>query len=50
MGSAYSLKDFRKSVVEGQHPDGDELDTDMPHWQMNDQGLSDLFTFLKTIP
>jgi hypothetical protein len=46
----YSLDDFRKSVVDGQHPDGDGLDEDMPRWQVNDQDLSDLFDFIKTLP
>jgi mono/diheme cytochrome c family protein len=46
----YTLDDFRKAVVDGQHPDGDRLDNDMPRWQMSDQDLADLFAFLKTIP
>jgi cytochrome c oxidase subunit II len=46
----YILDDFRKSVVDGKHPDGDALDNDMPRWQMTDQDLADLFAFLKTIP
>jgi mono/diheme cytochrome c family protein len=46
----YSLDDFRKAVVDGQHPDGDKLDNDMPRWQMSDQDLADVFAFLKTIP
>ena len=46
----YTLDDFRKSVVDGQHPDGDELDQDMPRWQMSDQDLSDLLEFIKTLP
>ena len=45
----YTLEDFRKSVVDGQHPDGDSLDEDMPRWQMNDQDLADLFAFIKTL-
>jgi mono/diheme cytochrome c family protein len=46
----YTLDDFRKSVVDGQHPDGDRLDNDMPRWQISDRDLADLFAFLKTIP
>jgi mono/diheme cytochrome c family protein len=45
----YTLGDFRTAVVEGHHPDGDELSSDMPRWQMSDQDLADLFAFLKTI-
>ena len=46
----YSLEIFRASVVDGKHPDGDTLNTDMPRWQINDNDLADLLTFLKTIP
>ena len=46
----YNLEDFRKAVVDGEHPDGDKLDTEMPRWEMSEQDLDDLFAFLKTIP
>jgi mono/diheme cytochrome c family protein len=45
----YNLEDFRKAVVDGEHPDGDKLDADMPRWEMSEQDLADLFAFLKTI-
>lgn len=45
----YDLEDFRLAVVEGQHPDGEPLDKDMPRWQMGDEDLSDLFDFLNSI-
>lgn len=45
----YTLQDFRTAVIDGKHPDGDELSTEMPRWKMNDQDLADLFAFLKTI-
>jgi mono/diheme cytochrome c family protein len=48
--AGYTLEDFRRSVVLGQHPDGDQLDQDMPRWQLSDQDLSDLFEFIKTLP
>jgi hypothetical protein len=48
--AGYTLEDFRRSVVLGQHPDGDQLDQDMPRWQMNDADLADLLDFLKTLP
>lgn len=38
------------AVVEGKHPDGDILNTDMPRWQLDDQNLDDLLTFLNTLP
>jgi mono/diheme cytochrome c family protein len=46
----YDLEDFRKTVENGRHPDGEELDRDMPRWQMSDADLSDLFAFLKSLP
>ena len=46
----YNLDDFRNAVVNGEHPDGDKMEPDMPRWQMSDQDLADLFAFLKTIP
>lgn len=48
--AGYTLEDFRRSVILGQHPDGDQLDQDMPRWQLSDQDLSDLFDFIKTLP
>jgi len=47
--SGYTLQDFRTAVIDGKHPDGDELSSDMPRWKMSDQDLADLFAFLKTI-
>jgi cytochrome c oxidase subunit 2 len=46
----YSLDDFRGAVVDGHDTAGEELDEDMPRWQMNDQDLADLLAFLKTLP
>jgi hypothetical protein len=46
----YDLEDFRKTVESGRHPDGEELDADMPRWQMGEADLGDLFAFLKTLP
>lgn len=45
----YELTDFRRAVIEGQHPDGEPLDRDMPRWEMNDQDLADLFEFIKSL-
>lgn len=45
----YTLQDFRTAVIEGEHPDGGQLSTDMPRWKMSEQDLADLFAFLKTI-
>jgi cytochrome c oxidase subunit 2 len=46
----YDLEDFRKTVANGRHPDGEELDSDMPRWQMSEADLGDLFAFLKSLP
>lgn len=45
----YDLDDFRRAVVEGRHPDGDELSRDMPRWQIDDENLVDLFEYLKSL-
>jgi ABC-type glycerol-3-phosphate transport system substrate-binding protein len=45
----YDLVTFRKAVVNGEHPDGDSLDRDMPRWKMSDNDLADLFAFLQTL-
>lgn len=46
----YPLDRFREAVVDGKHPDGDKLNRDMPRWQMSDEDLADLLSFLKTLP
>ena len=48
-GGEYSLEDFRRAVIEGEHPDGDRLSQDMPRWQMSDDDLADLFAFIKAL-
>jgi cytochrome c oxidase subunit 2 len=47
---AYDLEDFRKTIENGRHPDGEALDGDMPRWQMSEADLGDLFAFLKSSP
>lgn len=47
---AYDLDDFRLTVVDGRHPDGEEIDADMPRWRMSESDLADLFDFLKSLP
>jgi cytochrome c oxidase subunit 2 len=46
----YTLEDFHMAVVEGEHPDGQPLDSEMPRWQISDEDLADLFEFLKSLP
>lgn len=45
----YSLDAFRRAVVDGQHPDGDELSSDMPRWRMSDASLKTLEAYLKSL-
>ena len=46
----YDLIAFRLAVVEGKHPDGDDLSRDMPRWLMEDEDLMDLYEYLKSLP
>jgi cytochrome c oxidase subunit 2 len=46
----FDLEKFRLAVVEGKDPDGTQLNTDMPHWNISDDDLADLIDYLKTLP
>lgn len=46
----YDLAMFRQAVIEGKHPDGEALSTDMPRWEMSDEDLAALFEYLKSLP
>jgi cytochrome c oxidase subunit 2 len=46
----YTLEMFRQAVVDGQHPDGEPLDRDMPRWKLADSDLQDLYDYLKVLP
>ena len=41
---------FRLAVVEGEDPDGTQLNTDMPRWNIGNDDLADLIDYLKTLP
>lgn len=45
----YDLHSFERAVVYGEHPDGEALSRDMPRWQLSDQDLEDLYSFLATL-
>ena len=49
-GFAYTLEDFRRAVVEGRHPNGEPLDSNMPRWQLSEGDLRDLYNFLASFP
>jgi hypothetical protein len=46
---AYDIETFRLAVVDGKHPNGDNLNADMPRWNLSDQDLEDLYLFMKTL-
>jgi len=46
----YGLDEFRRAVVDGEHPDGESLNQDMPRWSLDDDDLADLFEFIKSLP
>jgi hypothetical protein len=48
--ASYDLETFRLAVVEGQHPNGELLDRDMPRWNMTDEDLADLADYLESLP
>ena len=41
---------FRLAVVEGKDPDGTQLNTDMPRWNIGNDDLANLIDYLKTLP
>ncbi len=46
----YDLETFRLAVVEGKHPEGSPLSSDMPRWTIGAEDLADLAEYLKTLP
>lgn len=46
----YTIEMFGRAVIDGQHPDGDPLDPDMPRWQLSPQDLEDLADYLRSLP
>lgn len=45
----FSEPQFAVLLREGREPDGKMLSTDMPRWQIADDDITDLVTFLKTL-
>ena len=50
IGGEFDAEKFRLAVTKGQDPDGTQLNTDMPHWNIGDDDLADLIDYLKTLP
>ena len=46
----FDAEKFRLAVVNGEDPDGTQLNSDMPRWNISDNDLTDLIIFLKTLP
>ncbi len=46
----FDAEKFRLAVTAGQDPDGTELNTDMPRWNIGTDDLADLIAYLKTLP
>ena len=50
MEAGYDFDTFRLAVVEGRHPNGAALSSDMPRWNIGDDALTDLMNYLKGLP
>ena len=46
----YDAQKFKLAVTQGKDPDGSQFNSDMPRWNISDQDLADLITYLKTLP
>ena len=46
--AGYGLAEFRRAVIEGKHPNGERLSSEMPRWNISDGDLDDLAKFLKS--
>jgi len=45
----FDAKQFRLAVTKGQDPNGTQLNTDMPRWNIGNDDLADLIAYLKTL-
>jgi len=45
----YKDETIKRAITEGVNPDGEPLDWPMPRWNMTDQQLNDMITFLKSL-
>ena len=50
IGEEFDAELFSLAVTKGEDPDGSQLSTDMPRWQMGDEDLSDLLDYIKKLP
>lgn len=47
--SEFDAEKFRLAVTKGQDPDGTQLNSDMPRWNIGNDDLADLIAYLKTL-
>jgi hypothetical protein len=50
IGEEFDAELFGLAVTKGEDPDGSQLSTDMPRWQMGDDDLADLLDYIKKLP
>ena len=48
--SKFSAEQFGLAVTKDQDPDGTQMSTDMPRWNIGNDDLADLIAYLKTLP
>lgn len=48
--SEFDAEKFGLAVTKGQDPDGTQLSTDMPRWNIGKDDQADLIAYLKTLP
>lgn len=46
----FDAEKFKLAVTQGQDPDGTQLNSDMPRWNISENDLADLIAYLKTLP
>jgi hypothetical protein len=46
----FDFEKFKAAVTKGQDPDGTQLKTEMPRWNIGDEDLTDLIAYLQTLP
>jgi len=46
----YGFDQFRRAIVDGEHPNGEALSLDMPRWKMGESDVRDLMEYLMLIP
>jgi cytochrome c oxidase subunit 2 len=45
----YTEETLKRAITQGLDPGGNELEYPMPRWQMSEQDLNDLVSFIKTL-